>query len=302
MRLTSRLGKQPRQLRKQQGFVLLMTLALILLACLLLNGIARYSLSLATESLSARESLQRKWGSVMLARLTTSRAPELLELHMAERRRTVDSTSELSGFERMVRLGDLNFRMYIDDESRKLHLGRLYTDIGGDAVGRVVRLCAAGEPTVRLRPWGVPGQIEGGRVFDSWGQVFSLDTLPSQQNPATLLVDKTSEITCWGDGRLHYSKCSDRTMKSTLELVIGAVDAAKVMKVRAQNPTISLDDLLQRAALPWNKANRVRSWLTDHSTCHTLWMFAESGNRTVADLYVIETSRDGTARTHHFSW
>ncbi|MEZ6048711.1 MAG: hypothetical protein R3C11_24665 [Planctomycetaceae bacterium] len=59
--------------------MLVMALGLILIAGLILAGVARRSLAMATEVARAQEELQRRWGAISTRRVLLENAENVLE-------------------------------------------------------------------------------------------------------------------------------------------------------------------------------------------------------------------------------
>ena len=131
------------------GYVLLLTLFLLVIAAVAMVGVVRASMGRALAAVDAQRELQQRWGTLTLTQTLLPRAPGVIDA--AEQRvgrplPSVDATVDLGG-ERF----DLTFA----DEQAKANVNALYADGKRPAAERAAR-DAAGNLAVRLRPMPVP--------------------------------------------------------------------------------------------------------------------------------------------------
>jgi len=279
-----------------------MSLVLLVLSATLLVGLARHSLSVATESCDRQSEMQRRWGTVSLCKAVLGRADEILARHVDTTSARLRNSDQLYPLVETVRLGDLDFRLRLDDESRKLNLNRVYASGGSDEVSEALRLLGHGGTAATLRPH------QGGlrnllvQPFESWGQVYALDELPGDEHPARWLPANTRYVTCWGNGRVHYSTSSDTVLEVVARNAAGPVTAARLLNLRSRNPSLGLDELLTRLTVRRTEENRLRSWLTDDSSCFSLWIVAEGMGPSWSELAVAEVTASASLQIHRFTW
>ena len=282
------------------GFALLMSLMLLVLCTVLLVGLARFSLSLSAECRDAREEMQWRWGAVSLRAAIASRADQVIARRVGEGHAGLNREDAYSVVE-TVQLGEVSFRLRVEDENRKLNLNRLFVTGGSDDVSEALRLLGQGRTAVRLRP--KRGRQRGtARPFESWGQVYALDELPRREHPALWLIAETGSVTCWGNGRVHYSRSSDQVLQFVAQRAAGPVTARRLLTQRSENPQLGMEELLNRLAVNRSKRNRLRGWLTDQSQCFSLWIAAEGSQRTSYDLLVTEVTASESLRSYRFLW
>ncbi len=288
--------------RQRRGFALLMSLVLILLCAILLAGLARYSLSMASDCHEARRELQRHWGTVSLSRTVLTQAQQIVAEHVQDRATRPEDQSPLFPIEETVRLGELDFHVLLDDESRKLNLNRLYLAGGSGKVYEALQGLRQSRAALRLRPH--PDHVRNVTVrpFESWGQVYRLDELPTRQHPARWLATAAEEVTCWGDGRVHYRFCSDPVLEIVAREAAGPVTAGRLLRLRSEEPLLELDELLSRLALRQRENYRLRSWLTDQSGCYSAWITVEGPGRAWHELLLAELTPSESLEIHHFTW
>jgi len=112
----------------------------------------------------------------------------------------------------------------------------------------------------------------------------------------------TRQLTCWGDGRIHYRKASDLVLQAGAQAAVGPVTAVRLVNLRRQSPSLKLNQLLDELALRQSEKLRLRDRLTDESTCYSLWLTRKGSERTFYSLMVTEKTGDGSFRVQRFTW
>ena len=277
-----------------------MVLVLIAIAAMILAGIARHSLGLALEASDARQSLQDRWATVSLERAVLGRVDKILTGHIAEKNLRGLALADRYPASYSVRLGNLDYELLLDEESRKLNMNGLSSTGGRERVLRTLGLLGQSGAAIWLRPQ--LGQAPGAPRLESWGQVFRLEEFSGPDPPPAWLMGNTHCLTCWGDGRLHFRKADDRVLQAGAELAVGPVTAGRLVNLRRQSPNLKLEELLDQLALKQGEKLRLRDRLTDRSACYSLWLTRKGTERTYAALLVAEKSSDGSFRTQRFTW
>lgn len=300
--MTQGLHGSSRRPKRRRGFVLFMALVLIALAVVLLAGFARQSLSLALEAGEAKRDLQLRWGTASACRAILDRAEMILSEHVRRNSQNPGDGRPLYPCSETVRLGEMDFGLVLDDENRKLNLNRVYISGGSEKVYECMHQLGCNMTATRLRPEHDGSPNVARRPFASWGQVHALDELPSEEPPARWLMANTRELTCWGNGRVHFRGSSDLVLAAVAQHATGPVTASRLVNKRRQDPSLELDDLLDSLAIRQREKNRLKSWLTDESLCFSLWITVEGADRSWHQLVVTELTADGSSRHHRFTW
>ncbi|MFA7236022.1 MAG: hypothetical protein WC058_04075 [Phycisphaeraceae bacterium] len=303
----------------QRGFVLLLTLALVLLAGGLLSGLALRSATAALDTESAVERLQRRW-AVTTCRATLLENSERL-LDAAERgdedRETggdhADQTGARGGkpvaeWRVACRLAGLDYELVFTDEQAKLNVNALLQHETHESARRIIeRLSAdagamANEPvTVKLhvRRAEKGGESEGGggsSEIGGYGQIF-------ENVSAWQLIDDSDtggagvsgdggaglagRLTCWGDGRLNWRRASDEVLRRVCGEALNRGQTDQLMGVRKDDPFATTDELIGRLkGIGKKQADELRNLLADASGCHGLWVIQRSGQRSWYTLAV----------------
>lgn len=293
-----RFGRRPRQ----RGFVLLMSLVLLVIAAVIMAGIARYSLSIALEASEARQSLQDRWARASLSRAVLSRADKILAQHVAAAARGNVELSSRYPAAYTVRLGNLDYELVLDEENRKLNLNGLSSAGGREQVLKTLHLLRQSSSTLWLRSQLAVSQETSVQRLGSWGQVFRLEELPDTEPEAAWLMANTRQLTCWGNGRLHYRKANDMVLQAGAEAAVGPVTAVRLVNLRRQSPSLKLNELLDGMGLRQSEKLRLRDRLTEESTCYSLWLTRQGGERMSSALMIAEKTGDGSFRIQRFTW
>ncbi|MHB8974541.1 MAG: hypothetical protein ACYC3X_22660 [Pirellulaceae bacterium] len=291
----NRSGRRRHERPAPQGFVLLMSLVLIALVGILLVGLARHSLLMAAETHEAKGDLQRRWGTLFLSRVLLS-DPEVL---ISRRLDAPESQRLQLPLCESLPLGELTFRVTLDDESRKLNLNRLRDSTGTQQVLETVHRFAGGATRVELRP--VHATALGAREFDSWGQVLQLSPSDNAQPQFDQLQQLSQGMTCWGSAKVNVHRCADEVLRSVGALAAGPITANRLVALRENDPRLGRDELLTKLALNGRKLALLKGWLSDDSDCYSLWILAGE-RRASLDLLVRENAGSESHTVKHFRW
>ena len=126
--------------RRRRGFVLVMTLVLIAVAGMLLVGVARDSMMLALEALSAQRDLQQRWGAISCQETILRRAGQLFEAEARQLEKDgefrMPQPASIAG---SIMLGGIRFDIRLADEDAKLNLNTLHAFKGKQQAEQTVR-------------------------------------------------------------------------------------------------------------------------------------------------------------------
>jgi hypothetical protein len=197
-----------------RGYVLVLTLGLLVLAATLMVSIGRASLRHAASAREAAEDLQRRWG-VTSCRLAVLPAAEAVLLEQERRVRRPVAVHRAT-----VRLGEQTFELVLADEQAKANVNVLLDEADAARVEQRLRTALAGSGAghlVRLRP--VAAAVIGARLpagattspatrpivpqlVTGYGQVYD------DAWPAKLMGPAGELVTFWGDGLLNLRRAS----------------------------------------------------------------------------------------------
>lgn len=277
-------SKRPRPQRR--GYVLLMTLVLLVVAVLSEAGLARRSLQLALDAKEAQDDLQRRWAAASCRRLLLDNAESIffaLEDASGDRKPLWPAASDVTA---EFSLAGMRARWRLADEDAKLNLNAVHAR-QRDSVREAITQHAAGQLVPQLRP---DLSREAGvrkRWYTSWGQIFDVPQALSQRRSDALLA-VTAELTCWGDGKPNVRRASDQAIETALTPVAGPEAARKLLAARHDfRGDLLLADLLAKLDLRRTDQVKMRSALSDRSSCYSLWIELEQGPRSWYYLAVV---------------
>jgi len=298
--MTSRRGRLARPIRRRngrrtrRGFMLLMSLVLIVLVGVVLVGLARHSLLLSAESQQATADLQRRWGVVFLAQALMADPESRITVHEGDRRAGPRRLPLCHG----VQLGQLTFQITLDDENRKLNLNRLRSTGGTQPLLQLVHHFA-GTARVQLRP--LFASSLGVRPFDSWGQVVDFLPTDDARRHGAQLQELSQWMTCWGSAKVNLRRCDDEVLRAAGTAAAGPVAGNRLVALRAAEPALSLDALLAKLAIDAHQLALLKGWLSEASDCYSLWIVGADRPASI-DFYVREDVGSESHMVKHFQW
>jgi hypothetical protein len=271
---------RPTRGQQRSGYVLIMTLVLIVLAALCEVGLVRRSLQLATRAIQTQASLQHRWAAASCRKLLLDRAEDLLK--PIEGPDPTWPTPKRLQFE--FTLAGSTYQVFLSDEDAKANLNTLHERLPAKAFQLATAL-AGQEYPLQWRPDRSKRARQTRKWFASWGQVFDLASIwHSGDLPS--LYRSTEKITCWGDGRLNIRTASDRVLQTLVGEIVGQDVAHKLIEARAEAVDLELPALLKSLALRGTKLRKLRGLLTDRSSCYSLWLALDNGQRRCYHLWI----------------
>ncbi len=250
----------------RRGFVLVLTLAMILIAVMISARTANRSLTRTLQAIQAEADLQRRWGPLSLQQSLLARSTQVF--HDAEvGQRTIPRPAWYDG---RVELSGTTYRLRLADENAKVNLNHLRRTRPADEFRRLLtEVIPTSKLALALTNTSPDGDHPEMTSWESWGQVFP-NSRPEQ------LIDRTASITCWGNGRLNLHRTSDKSIRLVLEPIIGMTDVDAILRQRRE-PT---DDNHRTSGVPQSSLVPAIAapFVTEESRCYSLWLIsAESG-------------------------
>src|SRR5260221_10949201 len=193
-------------LRKHRGYVLVVTLGLLVLAAGLMVAVSRGALRHATAARLAADELQPRWGAVSCRNATLPYAEVILGSAEAERK------SPLPLYRTRIQLGDETFDLTIADELAKADVNLLLDHTDRATAENRLRQALAGSglsSQIRLRPSGAPLPAPAApattkpatqpalpQLISGFGQIFT-DASPEHLLMAQGSFRPADVVTCW---------------------------------------------------------------------------------------------------------
>jgi hypothetical protein len=295
-------GSSRRQARRG-GYVLLMTLALLVIAALAQAGLARRSLHAALAANEAQSELQRHWAAASCRDFMLQQA-ETIFIQMEEageqRRPRWPTPRHINA---SLKLGEFDIQLVLADEDAKTNLNALQAKKPTDVHLALIQHARSGlTPELRL-DMSREGKLRK-RWFATWGQVFPIASTLALPDGWERLVQVSQEITCWGDGKPNIRRASDQTVETIATTAIGGAAARKLLEARrAVDDDLLLADLLGTLDLRRADQLKLRGVLSDRSSCYSLSMALGEGRRRWYHLWVQgDRAASGGANVQSFSW
>ena len=285
-----------------------MTLVLVLLACVLLVGVARRSAEGALEAKWAAEELQRRWAVASCQATLLGRVEELLD--EAEQGDPGSRTPEepyqnKPAARRRVtcQLAGIDYELVLTDEQAKLNANSLVqASSRGAAQSAVAHLIASGggdASTVEVRTLAMgtntPKEVRRLLVVGGYGQVFP-NAAPERLIGPEAGAGLSDWVTCWGDGHVNLRRAPAEVVERACEKALEHNAVRALLAVRDRDPyrplSAMLDDLDRVDA---KEKTKISERFTDRSKCHGLWIVARGSQRSWYDLAIGVGEGSGTA-------
>ena len=316
-----------RHIPRRRGYVLVVTLGLLVLSASLLVSVGRSAVRRTADAREAAEDLQRSWGAVSIRTAVLPHAEQILATAEQQRRGPVPS------YRAVVDLGGQQFSIIVSDEQAKANVNLLLDGADVPRATNRLRSALAGHGisnAVALRPAPAPLKLSGrtapdpavtgfGQVFDALPPSRLLSSLPGQPSVADLL-------TCWGDGRINVRRAPEAAMRLRADPPLTVVEITRLLSARdaafqGRTTTPIMPPGTTAGTSP--PAAAQRGWLgrtlsqvvsqqhlgiagallADGSSCHSLWVISHhrGGGRRYS-LTVLDATDPDRPQTHAFLW
>jgi hypothetical protein len=307
-------------MKRRRGYVLVVTLGLLVLSATLLASISRAAMEHTLQARRAQDDLQRRWSLVSARIAILSDADDTL------RRLEQVLHRPLPVYRTAIHVGGQSFELILSDEQAKTNVNAMIASSDKSTAETRLRNALSGSGltnTVFLRPRAFkPNSNDHLPSFiDGFGQVFNgVEPQRLVQEGELLPVGL---LTCWGDGSLNIMRASRESVALTAgpsltELAIGRlikvrdaafapVEQARVdLAPRMNEPKAvprsadALTGLLARARI--DPAVRAKVPFTTRSSCHSLWViYRDAGGKRYA-LFVADETTAGQRQIRAFAW
>ncbi len=258
------------RLREKHGFVLLIVVITLAIACLLLYQLAGVSFERIRWAVDGEKNLRNRWALVSLRQTLLTSGPAVL--HSAEQRKNLlkgnagtkaEYVHELLG---EVRLADIDFQVLIEDESAKLNVPALIASRPEVEVKQYLdRLTPAG----RVRPK---------RILKTagpwcWDDVFEIESGTEG------LEQVTSRVTLWGNARLNIYRADQETLHVAWRAAFGHFPPSELPKALEEYPPLPWEKLVGGLGLRQEDQIIVNRWFSNESSCFSLSIRPRENNR-----------------------
>jgi hypothetical protein len=315
------------ELGRRRGYVLIVTLALLVLSATAMVVVGRMSLRQITVARQAQDDLQQRWGVISIRVAIMPFAEQILQTAEGIQKRAVPSMSS------HIMLANQSFDVVISDEQAKANVNAMLGRANRNVVETRLRQVLAGQMSfkLRLRPEPLPPPARGPvtrpatqpilpQQISGFGQIFD------DANPQNLLmlryiaVSPASMITCWGNGAINLRRASEASLRLMLSPPATNIDVSHLIAARdamlsgkkpampaqsvsqAQIPALAPADPVRRMLSQAGASPDIASRLTLGSSCHSLWIVAQPAGREWYYLTVLDESDPKQARMTSMRW
>ncbi|HEV8290470.1 MAG TPA: hypothetical protein VGP94_01040 [Tepidisphaeraceae bacterium] len=296
---------------QRRGYILLTTLALLVLSSTLLVTLARTSIQRTLEARQSHDDLQRRWGQISCQRALLPHAESILIQQEKRHQRPYPT------YRATIQLGPQFFDLTLADEQAKTNVNALLDLTDKPRAESQLRTSFSNLASqIRLRTSPVPTSGPTTRpilprYLSSFGQIFD-STLP--QNLLTPRFDKPAPadlLTLWTDGQLNIRRCSPASLSLLNGSALTQLDVRRLIEARdtlySKNPpppstpfpADPIRRLLTQTQIPPNKANL---HLTTTSKSHSLWIIVRDPRRQWYSLEVLDQTDQDHPRSYSFLW
>lgn len=245
--------------RQRRGFVLVLTLAMILIAVTLTGRTAHRSLSRTLQSIEAEQELRHRWERLSLQRALLSRAGFVFEKAEEARR----EMPHLAWYDGRVTLTGTTYALRLSDENAKVNLNHARRTCSREQFSAILAEAGMSNIVDTLENTVPNGVSEPPVEIESWG------SLGGSRSPGEL-PRVTSAITLWGDGRINLRRSSDWSVRMMLEPLLGSTEVDALLRQRRDHGELFEErhDHPIALAVPASAASSI----TLQSRCHALWI------------------------------
>jgi hypothetical protein len=319
--------------RKRRGYVLIVTLGLLVLAATLMTAVAQTAIRQASAARSAKSELQRRLGVRSIGLFVLPTAEQRLQAAEARLKRP---TAILVN---RVVLGAQSFVVVTSDEQAKANVSTMLDRANPGAVEAELRRSLSGNAAAELKlrlepiepraphPQTAPTtQSAFFSTISGFGQMFNRLPVSELMNPRAVEQSPASILTCWGNGAINIRSAPEAAMRLMLAARISPVDIARIIAARdnqlaGKSPAVSQAssvsgatptaaaagasapvDPLRRLLTSAGVAPSAAGQMMLGSSCHSVWIIAQSNGRQWYHLYIRDESDPNKPQTISARW
>ncbi len=253
--------------RRPQGFVLLIVVITLAIACILFYQLATLSFAKIREVIEDERELRQRWTLVSFRRAMLPRANDLqgrIErgLNSGRSGSSSGNTQIVRATQEVIKINGQAVEFRVEDESAKLKLPALLEERPEQEASRIVgRLMARSRAFVKREIF-VGGERPS--VWN-WYDIFEEEALSGRE-----LLRATDAMTLWGDGRLNVMRADQTVLDEAWRSVFGHLPPRELIDARQGYPRDSWKDLRERLSLRQSQLKLADRWFTGTSSCYSL--------------------------------
>jgi hypothetical protein len=318
------------------GYVLLVTVGLLVLSSTLLVAVGRVAVQHALDARIASNDLQRRWG------VASCRAAILPQSDQILTRASRTTEKAIPVIRVSLPLGSQRFDIIVADEQAKANVNSMIDDVGVDAANDQLRAGLSGTGVIgaillrpsylvfaagagdnsatTTRPLGPRPWVTGlGQIFDCVppqrmiGRIIGVDSSPADR------------VTCWGSGAINLMRAGRPALRLALGSELTDLEIDRMIEARNKalaagggegrtHPAVATPsgppppppdaDLVTRLLFnaKVSPKHRAKLALTTVSTCHSLWLVVHDRQRSWHHLFVADDTSSLQPRIECFEW
>lgn len=298
------------------GFVLLWTLALLVLVAVVLSAVSRRSLRKAAEAIELQDQLQSRWALASARRVIMPHAETLL-LAAAESQsnnRQKQPSTPPAWTEIVEQMDELQLTICVTDEQSKVNLNTVLSRADTQQTISLVRTLSRNstdplpinlKPDPRAKAGKIPGSTSRPsstmqsvntpatrpnefQSFHSWEQIFETDEPADYLSAGLNSVPSTRNLTLWGNGSLNLRRASPEAVHALLDLYLPLPSINRILEARKRHSQDPIVQWFAAADLSAEQQAAVNLVTTDQSTCHSLIIHASTPRRHWFEVFIEE--------------
>lgn len=258
-----------------RGYVLVMTLVLVVMAGSVLAVMARRSMFDASDTLHAQERLQQKWSVYSLSRSILPQAGKVMDEVIKQFAEKPNDPTTRVQFD--LTMGQNTWTIVLSDEQAKANLNQLLKTKGNSSeTSQAIRSLAeklkvSDLPTLQVKPfdWKDTNAVQSIHTWDQVVEEVLPEKLYATESDNIALADM---LTCWGDGKLNLRNTPGPVMEIMCLPLLGRGQIEKIISERKANPQLTLEQAIKAADIAKDQVDKIKPLFTDASTCYSLFL------------------------------
>lgn len=306
-----RIARDPQRCRN--GFALLMTLVLVMLAGVSLAAVARHSMAGAVQARADLEALQYRWAVESCRATLLGRSEHMLQQAEFDNAPPPEPGSTAIEFGKPIaklrvefELADQPYELIVTDEQAKLNVNALLEQGDRHQAAKHIRKLVRNDHNVTNGGGGVDLHVLFEDVYGDdttalndiggYGQLFDTPTPSSLIDRGDEGAGLADRMTCWGDGLINLHRAPVEVLVAGFEDEVSIDIITQLIAQRDRYPYAPVMQIVEGIETIDDKARAaLLSRLTDRSLCHGLWVIGRGEYRIRYSLVVGESVLESNA-------
>lgn len=248
--------------RRRRGYLLFVVVVMIAVASITLSQFASVTMQVASDAVSQEKSVRERWAVTSMRRTCLRLAPEILDAEPRE------SSQLFPTAWRDIRLAEKNWRVIVADESAKLNVQRLCSEVGPQRCANAIDQLLTGNTGGVASAISRHADSKQSKRWEAWLKIDG----PNEFLTAERMAESTQRVSLWGDGMLNISKCDAETLDVLWKALFGRKAPDVIHDRRLEWVQHANAPITSLFAIRESQANVVARWVTNQSTCYSMWI------------------------------